>query len=513
MRKLHDANRNSSGKTESAFFNSISLHNLREAKIKRCVVVCFFGFVSTIAVPCAGAACHVVTLAGGGTKTGSDWANACAAFSGTCSPSKLLRGDTYYIAAGSGFPAVTLNTPPSGIEPITIKRATVSEHCTNTGWQNGDDGQVLWTAPVIFGSSYWVFEGVTGNASAGNVPTAVPYGFLFSSDQDSVNFMQIDRSASPIPHDITVNHVEVNGVNCCDIPDTTGGMSALYFNGVNGPTGGGADCTSLATSNISLSYVYFHDLKRDPITMFAVSGFLLDHGYLARNRSTAAMHAQGIQFTGSNNVTVRYSSFEDIAGTAEITFIGYCPSSNVSVYGNKFYYTGKWPQAPGSTGVSYMFEAIPPAGSVTNLAFYNNTIYNFTLGQGGSLNAGFYPDSGAQNYRVYDNLWFNNSAQASAVSLGGSTHDFNSIMNTPLAWNWTKSANENQTNNGSVSPFVNAAGGNFQLVVSTAPGTTLSSPYNFDPSGVARGATGNWDRGAYQCCATAPPTNLNGIAH
>jgi hypothetical protein len=52
------------------------------------------------------------------------------------------------------------------------------------------------------------------------------------------------------------------------------------------------------------------------------------------------------------------------------------------------------------------------------------------------------------------------------------------------------------------SPFVAGDGDptltDFHLSGGTQPGLTLAAPFDVDPDGVARGADGNWDRGAYE---------------
>ncbi|MDR3762501.1 MAG: right-handed parallel beta-helix repeat-containing protein [Acidobacteriota bacterium] len=445
----------------------------------------------------ARAGCHAVTLTGSGARSGRDWNNACAGFAGACAPQNMERGGRYYVAAGKDYPPVTFNTAERGTERITVLRATAQEHCADAGWRGAYDGEVRWTAPVTFATGYWTFDGITGEGAG-----TVAYGFRFVSDQARAPFLRVERQVARQPRAITVRHVEVDGVNCCGIADTAMGVAAFYYPG---------DCRAgIATGEIALEYDYFHDTKRDPVLVYGVAGLLLDHVYLARNRSTRENHGQGIALTGARDVTIRNSVFEDITGTAEITFIGYCTSEKIRVYGNRFFYSQRWPQAKGHTGVSYMFEAIGPGGSVTDLEFFQNTIAHFDRPH--VLNAGFYPDVGAHGYKVFNNLWVENSALTSAVEINGSTHDYNSLLATPLAFNWKRAGHEEvRTNDHDGLLFADPQ---FHLARHTAPGKTLTEPYGLDAEGWPRGFAGreklrpaNWDQGAFQF---SPSTGTNG---
>ncbi|MGZ3805746.1 MAG: hypothetical protein ACXVB4_16130, partial [Pseudobdellovibrionaceae bacterium] len=100
---------------------------------------------------------HFVRQDATGSANGSDWTNAY-----TSLPATLVRGDTYYIAAGN-YSGRTFNTPTSGTTLITIKKAIEADHGTETGWQASyGTGQAAFTGMLEFTSSYWVFDGMTG---------------------------------------------------------------------------------------------------------------------------------------------------------------------------------------------------------------------------------------------------------------------------------------------------------------------------------------------------------------
>ena len=123
-----------------------------------------------------------------GNGSGSDWTNACKDFTGSCAVSSLVRGGTYYVAAGT-YGSETWNTPVSGTSVITIKRATVADHGTDTGWSSTYDSRVIWGYDQDFTTGYWVFDGVSTTDPTS--PTAygfyVNHGSSCGSNQSVIN--------------------------------------------------------------------------------------------------------------------------------------------------------------------------------------------------------------------------------------------------------------------------------------------------------------------------------------
>src|SRR5688500_13240838 len=112
-------------------------------------------FVLTlITLPVFGATRYVRS---GATGTGTDWNNACGDFAGSCAVSTMARGDVYYVADGS-YPARDWNKATSGTSLITIKKATASDHGTDTGWSAGyGDGQAVFVGTNTISTGYWDF--------------------------------------------------------------------------------------------------------------------------------------------------------------------------------------------------------------------------------------------------------------------------------------------------------------------------------------------------------------------
>src|SRR5882757_10965028 len=95
------------------------------------------------------AACHAVGTTSAGDGSGSSWANRMNNL-----PTRLIRGDTYYLADG-GYGTYTFDTPNYGTATITIKKAQsydygrASDGCSNdisAGWNAGTmgSGQAVW---------------------------------------------------------------------------------------------------------------------------------------------------------------------------------------------------------------------------------------------------------------------------------------------------------------------------------------------------------------------------------
>src|SRR4030043_1400540 len=73
-----------------------------------------------------------------GANNGSDWNNAF-----TTLPATLVRGTTYYIADGN-YASYTFDDAVSGTTLITVKKATVADHGTETGGVSTyGDGQAV----------------------------------------------------------------------------------------------------------------------------------------------------------------------------------------------------------------------------------------------------------------------------------------------------------------------------------------------------------------------------------
>jgi len=427
----------------------------------------------------------------GASGNGSDWTNACADFSGSCAIGSLVRGDTYYVAAGTYLSGgANWSRGESGTSVITIKRATATDHGTDTGWNNSFDAPVTWGPRWLFNSGYWTFEGVTGRS----VPfsEAQPYGFSMSDNGTSGSALIEINSGS----NITISHIQLSGVSCCHGSFT--GPYGVHGNGV-GP-------------NFVFSHSAVIEAKSDPIHLNGPgSGVIIDHVYIARNEGLLSTnHGQGIWLKDTSNATIRHSFFDDVAGTATIVCGGGGPCTNINIYGNVFYHSRTHPQSSNGNvsgdEVTFLVEGI---ATCNNLTFHNNTAVGFD-----SQHSGFYGGSTAGTVSMRNNLWFN--INNSDIDLEGS-QSHNTFLNIGASDSPSTGTNNFKTTSGSANPFVNMNDRNLRLAISTSAlhlndGLALPAPFNLDPDGNVRGTDGNWDRGAYESSTNVtrpnPPTNL-----
>lgn len=181
--------------------------------------ILFLGTVS------AEAANHYIRDGATGSAPCSDWTTASAC---DTLPATLIRGDTYYVADGT-YPGREFNTTASGSTFITIKKATVSDHGTGTGWDNTyGNGQATFAGQIRFTTSNWVFDGATRNESDWFNDAA--YGFAVGTHAETTQISLLNCSA--VFHNITIKYTYVKGYdNYAGLPSGTDiGAYAIHSN-------------------------------------------------------------------------------------------------------------------------------------------------------------------------------------------------------------------------------------------------------------------------------------------
>ncbi|MGZ6441690.1 MAG: hypothetical protein ACXWRU_16645 [Pseudobdellovibrionaceae bacterium] len=420
------------------------------------------GLVFTFITLQAEAANHFVRQGATGSANGNDWANAY-----TSLPDILVRGDTYYIAAGS-YPGRSFGTPTSGTTLITIKKAIEADHGTETGWQASyGTGQAAFTGMLEFTSSYWLFDGQTGGGAANNWNQNL--GFKITETGDSNAIIRIGYSA--VINDITIRHVEFQG---------KGSVSTQ---------GGGYSNDAMAiyqAKNITLSYYWMHGVGRCP---FFTGGqnVLAEQGWVQSYFQSSTVHSEvaSIWQISSGTLgdhTFRNNLITDIEGTGGLMWDNSSnPAAHMYVYGNVFYKPA---------GASWMTENGVIGGWTTSASsFINVSVYNNTFINVDQESLSTFPTVYANNV-AYNNLFFN---CASPDFSRFATHDYNYFINSGGT-----ASEPHGTSATSGDPFVNYVGLDFRLNVDTLAGLSLFSPYNVDPLGAIRGVSGIFDRGAFQ---------------
>ena len=463
------------------------------------------------------AANHYVRAGATGTDSGNDWTNACPDFTGNCASGSLTRGDTYYVATGTYLNTMTaaahaFNPAVSGTSVVTIKGATTADHGTETGWNaaysvssadGGAQAHFKWYSGQTYGlginTSYVVFDGAVGSMSS----SASAYGFIIDppstatvSQTPALYIGILDSSTTTT--DVTVKHVAFVGTD-----PLLNDIDANAFQVCGNP----GYCT-----NITLSH-NFSDKTVKFLQASSMSNSTIEYNYIKTTGANYSAHAEHISSNNCHNSdggictghttqctqnecassnTVRYNYFGPHAGssvTGGIVALDGNPRGlkDWKIYGNVFYGCG------GGNGCI----ATGTSGDVglVNVLIYNNSFVSSPAGNvfwqcGGTTACAVAGGNIIKNNLLYDSY----SVWREADGGGAITHNYNaycSPLDTPPT--------ETNRQVGCGDLFVDSAsGGNYHLSSATNAGEVLSSPYDIDRDGVARGTDGTWDRGAYE---------------
>jgi hypothetical protein len=398
--------------------------------------------------------CHYVREGAAGLGDGTDWDNAWTGL-----PDTLERGHVYFVADGS-YSAYTFDDSESGDAFITVKKATAFDPaCTETaGWDSGyGDGQALFQA-LVFASGRFEVDGVVGQNEQ-------PRGFEILSDapaDESPDLVVIDENVTHV----TLRHLDIHR------PSMDYRASGIYA-----ARGGNSD--------IVVAHCHIHDIFGVHFYFIGSDGVLIEHSWMARNKSTAEWHSESIQARGVTNMTVRYCWFEDIQGTGVIVS-GSGNSAGWEIYGNVF----------NGLEVGHGAVADNMNDSITNVHVYNNTI----LRGGGHSGIRFFNSAGGNAAR--NNLWYD----CGTVIHEGVDYDTNYYSDCGFTYAFEPGPNEPPKDGTGIAssitddPFVDSAGRDFHLTAPLDgwPGDSLDAAYGSDFDGLTRGADGVWDRGAFE---------------
>jgi len=473
----------------------------------RCVLPCLAAAAlsSMMSLPLA-AACHVVTPAGGGSKTGADWNNPYAGL-----PATLVRGDVYYLADGS-YGSYSLNTAASGTTQITIKKAIASDNCTSTGWNVATMGsaQATFTQIAYSGGGYYTINGQVGAFNNNNgLPTEGSFGIYVNGT--SCHLGSMSRCVGldmPSASSTTLSYIEVQGTGATSAANTSTPDDLLYYGG---------------STNLTIDHVFMHDSSCDFTFGYGSSNLLVQYSYFYKNWGAGSCHGQVSWNGNAHTGTVwRYNTMRTIEGSAiwtAATAGGGTTYDGVEIYGNVIYWGGTADKAGYQCLGDGVFTCLNSGVSCNGLQFYNNTMVNLQASGSAGNNcgagaAGIYydPASSGGTATAANNVWYSTSSGAAGPSFSGGTitHSYNSALGT-TAGGLSETGAVNDA--GAANPFVSWSGSgnlNAELAVSNSDVNNwlvLSSPFATDPLGVARTSS----RGAYQygsaqmVPATAPP--------
>ena len=396
----------------------------------------------------AEAANHYIYSGATGTGNGSDWTNACTDFTGSCAAGSLVRGDTYYVADGS-YAARTFSTPASLTSVITIKKATASDHGTETGWVSSyGDGVATFACTISFSTPYWRFDGVKGP-----LHSLTPTAYGFNMQQCAKPFNTTSASTN-----ITISHVATLA--------TASDTEKIFLEG--------------RASSLTVSYSLLNGFQNCMMTRGSgqKNNWVFEYNVNQNMWSSSLNHGECLNANESDigNILAQFNLFLNWSNdwsTATIV----ANNSNVNggiICGNIF------KNASGTNGLITGTSA----GTMYNVKVFNNTFHVYT--------AGF-------------NTWLGNSVGSPTGN--EARNNVLMEMSRSIAGNWSTDYNMFVSTTGSltevndvittVSPFKNAHGGDYSLTGPTIPGQTLTA-CKTDMYGNSRGADGTWDRGALE---------------
>lgn len=387
-----------------------------------------------------------------GSNNGNDWTNAYTSLSTL--ETNLARGDVGYVADGA-YTSVTLNTATSGTSTITIKKATIADHGTSTGWSDTyGDGVATFTGTMKFTTQYWVFDGVSGGGP------------------DSWN----------VGHGFEIDHSGTAGAGC-EFSASNQSVRHVKLIGNNGSSDSNSDSFSWATpggSNISVAYCYTTNAGRCTIFANQTAGSILfEYCYFNGINGFGSVHGEAASIWGTpTDWTIRYCLLTDIDSTGGFMWDNQnSPSGYFRVYGCVFYDIGS---AWGTHGNGLLGGWTGGA----NEECHNFKVYNctFITVSSGTACLGSNPDisSGLENK---NNLFYNCSNVDATIW----SSDYNHFINSEVVGsNTTTSVGD---------PFADFASFNFRLEANTAAGVDLGSPFSTDMYGRTRST---WTRGAIE---------------
>ncbi|HPN54871.1 MAG TPA: choice-of-anchor Q domain-containing protein [Candidatus Moranbacteria bacterium] len=453
-----------------------------------------------------------VTPSGSGTKTGADWNNA-----QEWSTLAFVRGNTYYLSGGEDvYESRTMDTAENGDLVITIKKATTSEHVTDTGWiaSYGTDQALFEDFQSTIETSYWIIDGVDGcgalNTSCTDGNDSSKYGFKFymTTAKCEEKFAICDPTPSDEQnltvfryHTADVSYVTLkhSALITCDNNYDCVCATGFHNYGRNYPT---------LTEGIVVQNNYF-EWFQNAAAMYVTHDALFEGNYVYKVKSSSEhCHGEALNGRGSSGFIARNNYFKDIASYA-LGFHSYDPVNYVSKPNvDVLFYNNIIDGAINNT-TSFVGCADGAYTDVLwNMKVYNNTFYNIANAASyGAVNTCALTDSETNKSYAYNNLFYNiqgaGSAKMTNGGYAGLVHDYNAYV---YCSGHTDETHEVLEAN-DVSPVISAATSDFRLFntsIAKDVGTSaVSDILSDDYVGTARPQNALWDIGAYEYVGAA----------
>lgn len=426
--------------------------------MKRLLLIIPFLAYASVAL---GANIIYVRDGGTGASATTGWAGAYDQATAAEAVANRTTDDVIIYVADGSYTGGTFNVAASGTRTITVRKATVADHGTSTGWSDAyGDGVAEFTTGISVTTNYWIFDGQVGSGRSG-------HGFKFTTtDTGASKLLTVSGGASHL----AFRHIDFQHRG----EDQEVNQDCVYMN-------------SSGSSDITFADCALHDVSRVMVYMGGVRAALFENCefYNRHDSAVPAIHGEAFSINNSGlnaGTVIRNCVFDNIDGTG-IIVIKDSIQSGFDIYGNTFRVSGSSSRYTPSQGVICNTSG----DTTTGVRFHHNTMRGLP-GTSGILFYGGDSSNIAQN-----NIWWD----CPDVSLTGVIGSFN-------ARNGSLSGSNNVTL--SSNPFVSSA--DLHLTSGTAAGSVLGSPFNVDPDGKIRGADGTLDRGAYEFDVAGGETDI-----
>lgn len=438
------------------------------------------------------AANHFVRAGATGTGSGTDWTNAYTAL-----PTTLIRGDTYFIADGTYGP-YNFNTPLSGTTAIYIKKATLTSHGTETGWNDTyGDGEALFTSSGLLWTVKTGYLDIDGQKGTGKSPGT--YGFrLYSTASRCTGGAHVLYTGSI--SNLAIRHVDFdwnNGTSACNTSTTD-----IIHTGINA-----ADYVTIENNYFHHSAgfaLYLGNYTGQPVqSHYSIKG---NYFYSNGGGGGPTAHWELMWLTDLRNSDIANNIIEDTYGAtdAQTGWLMFGRADSVNIYGNLFFCSTKC--GVGGNGVIAAWSS--DMWKNNGIHIYNNTFANLSGGYGPKIY--FWHGTVADtDIQVKNNVYYNSSFSWTGVN----------VQSNETCGGGQACAGTFQQSNVSSAIFMNYAVRDFRLAAATAEGDkTIGGQFSLDMNNLTRGADGVWDRGAFEYTTASnplpsttlqPPANLH----
>jgi hypothetical protein len=430
-----------------------------------------------------------------GSNNGTSWTNAWNEMN-QINFNAVGCGDTIWIAGGTYNTPLTGNKTCTAGNVLTINRVQASDSAAVAapGWNASYDSLVV--LPNI---------DVPGPAAYITISGRIPYGIrvlIPGTSGDGIDGGEGSGNGvgQPIDH-ITWTYIEVYGPSCV----TSRNCSNAGVVGVNVMP----YCSTANRTNMLFDHLSIHR------TGEAIRGCGWDHSTiqysLIYDTNNDGTQHEDIQYSNPpyQNVTWRYNRI--FMSPNDGIFFEYGGAVNWQFYGNVVYHSGGW------------LICFKTGGTYGPVYIYNNVFEND--GYFGDYSPAFLGFSSMSGGEVANNVFENVTVTGESGNPPNANHNAYSISG--ASDGGTGSLTYNPGTLGASVMFVNESPSNplaadFHLTAAGAKefanGKPLATPYDVDPDGNNRGASGGWTIGAYSAQGTTPstpgaPTNLSGVVH